>query len=120
MYWGLAYGVSAGLIMFLVNLLSQYIGLLWAPVFLAGLAWGGYRNYQKQKKAVGGIATGTPMQEFRQAVSDIADVSQEVFNQEAPAQTDEEVLIDESQLPPAQQPPLPPGSTPETPQTPQQ
>ena len=120
MYWGLAYGVAAGLLLFLVSLLSNYIGLVWAPFFVAGLVWGGYRNYSKQKKAAGATATGTPLQEFRQAVSDIADVSQEVFNQEAAPQ--DEVPFDEAQGgplddgqggPPA---PLPPAAPPAPPQ----
>ncbi len=120
MYWGLAYGVSAGLLLFLVSLLSKYIGLVWAPFFVAGLVWGGYRNYNKQKKAAGATATGTPLQEFRQAVSDIADVSQEVFNQDATPQ--DEAPFDAASGEPIEptegQPPAPPP--PAAPPTPPQ
>jgi hypothetical protein len=90
MYWALAFGVVAGLLLFLINLLSQYITIVWFPVFLAGLIWGGYRNYQIQKKnwqsSSGQPATPqSPMNEFKQAVADITEASKEVFNQSAQA-----------------------------------
>lgn len=87
MYWAIAYGVAAGLALFLLRILSTFISLVWVPVFLAGLVWGGYRNYEKQKKQWH-AAQGTPapvqspVQEFKSAVKDIADVSQEMIAQE--------------------------------------
>lgn len=92
MYWALAYGVVAGLLLFLLWLLSSYITIVWFPVFLAGLIWGGFRNYRKQKTAwaaQGGAAMpeGSAVDEFRRAVSDIASASRELLNQEAPPDT---------------------------------
>lgn len=83
MYWALAYGLAAGFLLFLIYLLSRYITLFWFPVFAAGLIWGGFRNYKKQKKAwaqqTGAPMTaGTPMQEFREAVSDVVQASREM------------------------------------------
>lgn len=83
MYWALAYGLAAGFLLFLVYLLSRYITLFWFPVFAAGLIWGGFRNYKKQKKAwaqqTGApVTAGTPMQEFREAVSDVVQASREM------------------------------------------
>lgn len=84
MYWALAYGAAAGVALFLVNVLSTFIGALWAPVFLVGLIWGGYRNYQKQKAAwrMGqGVSSvpQTPIQEFKTAVSDVVSASKEMM-----------------------------------------
>lgn len=82
-YWGLAYGVVAGLLLFLVALLARYITLVWFPVFLAGLIWGGYRNYKKQKQAWATqsgtpVTPKSPMEEFKEAVRDVADASREM------------------------------------------
>ena len=82
-YWGLAYGVIAGLLLFLVALLARYITLVWFPVFLAGLVWGGYRNYKKQKNAWAtqsgaSVTPKSPMEEFKEAVRDVADASREM------------------------------------------
>jgi hypothetical protein len=80
MYWGLLYGLAAGLLLFAVFLLSQFITLVWFPVFLAGVLWGGYRNYQKQKRAQGGVVTPQkPMQEFREAASDIVAATRDML-----------------------------------------
>jgi hypothetical protein len=88
MYWALAYGAAAGVILFILFLLSSFITVVWFPVFLVGLAWGGYRNYQQQKKrwyAEAGVVPPqqSPLAEFRQAAADIASSSQELLNQNA-------------------------------------
>ena len=118
-YWGLAYGLAAGFLLLIVSLLSRYITFVWPFVFMAGLVWGGYRNYRKQKQALGIAPAGSPLQEFRQAAADIASVSQEVFNQDEPQAASikeelqpiinptEEVIVEEN--PPA--PPYPPQNT---------
>lgn len=107
MYWALAYGLVAGFLLFLVYLLSRYITLFWFPVFAAGLIWGGFRNYKKQKKAWAQqtgtpIAPGTPMQEFREAVSDVVQASREMVAE----QSFDEAQGKQEPLPP--QPPAPP------------
>lgn len=84
MYWALAYGVIAGVILLVVYLLSQYITVIWFPVFLIGLIWGGYRNYIKQKQAYlsgQGMAytPQSPMAEFREAARDVYTASQEMM-----------------------------------------
>jgi len=107
MYWSLAYGVAAGVLLFVLNLLSSFITIIWFPVFLCGLIWGGWRNYKKQKNtwetSTGTAATSQGvMGEFREAVTDIAGASQELFNQEAAPEeeiTDVEDAADE-ELPP--------------------
>lgn len=88
MYWALAFGATAGVLLWLVTILSNYISLVWFPVFLAGLLWGGYRNYRSQKlafeKQTGqNLQAQSPMEEFKQAVSDVAAASGELLNQEA-------------------------------------
>lgn len=96
MYWALAFGAAAGILLFILYLLSEYILIFWVPVFLVGMAWGGWRNYQQQKKRwytqVGAVApTQTITQEFREAASDIANVSREFLNQDGrPEPTREE------------------------------
>lgn len=127
MYWALAYGVAAGVLLFVVYLLSQFITLIWFPVFLVGLAFGAFRNYQNQRRAFEqnqGIPTQAKpvMQEFREAVVDIANASQEMVAQQqaedaAAAQQQaaefEQTAQEEQNIPPA--PPTPP-----TPPSPQQ
>lgn len=117
MYWALAYGLVAGFLLFLVYLLSRYITLFWFPVFAAGLIWGGFRNYKKQKKAWAQqtgtpIAPGTPMQEFREAVSDVVQASREMVAEQSfdEAQGKQEPLppFDEAQG----KPPVPPTPPP--------
>ena len=82
--------------MYLLTIASAYIGMVWFPIFMVGLVWGGYRNYQMQKarwyqQAGQPTPTQSPLQEFKQAVTDIADASKELMNQESetqePAQT---------------------------------
>lgn len=102
MYWGLLYGVAAGLLLFAVYLLSQFITLLWFPVFLAGVIWGGYRNYQKQKRSLGIAAPQRPMDEFREAASDIVTATRDM-------------LAEERAAPPGEPPMTPPDSGPPTP-----
>ncbi len=86
MYWALAYGAAAGVLLFILYLLSNFITLVWFPVFLVGVIWGGWRNYQQQKKrwyAQAGVPVPqqSAMEEFKQAAADIATSSQELLNQ---------------------------------------
>ncbi len=113
MYWALAFGVVAGLLLFGMLLLSRYITLVWFPVFLAGLVWGGYRNYKKQKDewyANSGVAPvkKSAVEEIRDAVSDITTASRTMMAENAAedealeieaqevAIAEEEVLLAES------------------------
>lgn len=106
-YWALAYGLAGGVFLFLITILANFISILWVPVFIVGLVWGGYRNYSKQKAAWGAnngapLPKQSPVNEFKQAVSDIATASQELFNQEsqqAPP-TDNQPEGDQEQSPP--------------------
>lgn len=132
-YWALAYGVIAGFLLFLIYLLSRYITVVWFPVFLVGLVWGGLRNYRKQKRVWSQqsgvpITPKSPMEEFREAVSDVVDASRDMVAQqraedeaiaveEAAALDEEEVAEaeraegtpDEYNTPPRPQPPTPPA-----------
>ncbi|MEK7557468.1 MAG: hypothetical protein AAB538_05805 [Patescibacteria group bacterium] len=86
-YWALAYGVIAGFLLFLVYLLSRYITVVWFPVFAVGLIWGAYRNYRKQKRVwsqASGVplAAKPPLQEFRDAISDVVDASRDMVAQQ--------------------------------------
>ena len=90
MYWALAFGAAAAVLLFVLFLLSQVIAFAWVPVFLTGLIWGGYRNYKKQKQdwasSAGIIPTAmSPLDEFRQAASDVAQASRDLMEQESPA-----------------------------------
>lgn len=124
-YWALAYGVIAGFLLFLIFLLSRYITIVWFPVFLVGLVWGAYRNYKKQKQVwskTSGvpITPKSPMQEFREAVSDVVDASRDMVAEqraededisareaeEMEAGADEEAAA-EAASPPSNQPPTP-------------
>lgn len=128
MYWAIAYGAIAGIALFLLNVLSAFIGVLWAPVFLVGLVWGGYRQYQRQKAGwrmgQGVPATkNSPVEEFKQAVGDVVNASREMLAQNAEedaiqaaqaqqqeeqelAQQEELQQPEEEQLPPQNQPPV--------------
>lgn len=113
MYWALAYGVAGGIVLFLIALLSRYITVVWFPVFLGGLVWGGYRNYRKQKgewaQTTGmSVPTQSPLNEFRAAVSDIADASRDVFAQEAQPEQPEPQGTPPENDDTTQLPPLPP------------
>lgn len=119
MYWGLAYGVAAGVILTVIYFLSNFITVIWFPVFLAGLIFGGFRSWRKQKeeweKGQGMAPQAKPvMQEFREAVADIAVASQEMMTEEQPGSVPPEVQTEEPQntVPPAPpaapQPPAPP------------
>ena len=121
MYWGLAYGLAAAIVLMLINFLAELIGFFSFFVFLAGLIWGGYRNYLKQKRTFetgAGVTSGpqSPVQEFKQAVGDIAEASQELFQQEQqipgeqPAAPQEPTYEEPPQAPqpPQQQPPSAP------------
>ncbi len=91
MYWALAFGVAAGILLLVVQLLSRFITVLWFPVFLAGLLYGGWRNYKKQKAAWSAAtgstpSAGTAWDEFKQAAGDIASASQDLMKEEAPVE----------------------------------
>lgn len=85
MYWGLMYGLIAGFVLFLLFILSRYITLLWFPVFLAGVMWGGYRNYRKQKNEAGhaGTTPKSPIEEFKEAARDIVGATREMIAEQA-------------------------------------
>lgn len=88
MYWALAYGVVAGMVLFLLKLLAEYVTIVWFPVFVIGLMWGGWRNYKRQKAqwyAQGGAVPPPQsfMDEFKEAASDIAEASRELAQQNA-------------------------------------
>lgn len=102
LFWALTYGATAGVVLFILWLLAEYILIVWFPVFLAGVVWGGWRSYQQQKKRWYTQADiPSPQQsitqEVRQAASDIANASRELLNQEAELEQDSQA--DES-LPP--------------------
>jgi choline-glycine betaine transporter len=93
MYWALAFGATTGVLLFLVTLASSYIGIISFPIFLAGMIWGGYRNYKIQKarwhqQTGQPIQNQSPVEEFKQAVRDIAESSQEMMNQESQEKTE--------------------------------
>lgn len=104
MYWALAYGAIAGVSLYIAYLLSQFITIIWFPVFLVGLVWGGYRNYKRQKMQWSQSSgtplppAGTPIEEFRKAVGDIINVSQEMIAQQPEQGSQEEVPVDESEV----------------------
>lgn len=115
MYWALAFGATAGILLFILSILARYITFVWFPVFLVGLVWGGYRNYHKQKRewqAHSGVpmVPSTPLNEFKDAVRDITSASRDLMAEQAedqilttpvatqePAPTSDE---DASQIPP--------------------
>lgn len=122
-YWALAYGVIAGFLLFLIYLLSRYITVVWFPVFLVGLVWGAYRNYQKQKR-VWSQASGvpltpkSPMQEFREAVNDVVDASRDMVAEQraedaviAAREAKELDTAAGEDIPPEETPPRPSGPT---------
>ncbi len=105
MYWALAYGAAAGVLLFILYLLSSFITIVWFPVFLAGVIWGGFRNYKQQKKRwyeQSGIPmpAQSPLDEFKQAASDIAVSSQELLNQTDTTEPTEQPLPTQESIPP--------------------
>lgn len=114
MYWALAFGAAAAVLLFVLFLLSQVIAIAWFPVFLTGLIWGGYRNYKKQKREWA-MATGvtpivtSPLDEFRQAASDVAQASRDLMQEEAPAP--EPTPETPASTAPANDSPAPPATT---------
>lgn len=122
MYWALAYGVLAGILLTVLHLLSQFIAVVWFPVFLAGLIWGGFRNYRKQRTEFEQSQGQTPQakpitQEFREAVADIAVAGQEMMVEQAAedAATEEQVVEEQASPSQNQQPPTVPPQNPPTP-----
>lgn len=86
--WSLVYGLAAGVLLFLITVAQQFVTILWIPLFLAGVVWGGWRNYVRQKSAW--LASqGQAYQpqsttaEFREALSDIRVASRDLFESEA-------------------------------------
>ena len=88
MYWGLLYGLVAGFALLALYFLSQFITILWFPVFLAGLVLGGYRNYQRQKRGAGAETATSPMEEFKSAAQDIAAATREMMQEQRGAKVD--------------------------------
>jgi len=120
-WWALAYGIAAGLLLFVLALLARFITLVWFPVFLAGLIWGALRNYRQQKRqyAKGAGVTVTPqspLNEIKEAVRDIAQASRETFAKEAAsaeavaASRSEEAPPEPTEADPSQQEPPSPAS----------
>lgn len=94
MYWAILYGVLCALALLVIKLLSDFITLLWFPVFLVGFLWGGYRKYKKDKDAwvrqSGSISLNaspenpkSALAEFKDAARDIAQASQEIVTRRA-------------------------------------
>lgn len=111
-YWGLVFGVCAGLLMFAMFLLSQFVNFIWFPVFLAGLLWGGYRNYQQQKRTwqqnAGGVVVGPPLEEIKAAAREIVAATREMMRERtAPGEGETSASPREDEAPPA-----PPAATP--------
>src|SRR3954469_12560350 len=103
MYWAFAFGIAAGLGMYILLLLSRFITIIWGPVFLVGLAWGAYRNYKIQKAAWSKnngvpVVTQSPMNEFKQAFRDIRDSSRELVAQQV-AESEANETVAEPELP---------------------
>jgi choline-glycine betaine transporter len=88
MYWAILYGIVAAFVLLVISMLANYITVLWFPVFLAGVVWGGYRKY-KQDKAAWAQSQGTPnapktpVEEFKDAARDIAQASREMIARQA-------------------------------------
>jgi hypothetical protein len=98
LYWALAYGALAGFVLFLLNLLAAYVTVVWFPVFLIGVVFGGWRNYKRQKSrsyAQGGTVPlpQTLAAEFREAASDIAAASRDLLQQNAKEEAAEETAM---------------------------
>lgn len=119
MYWGLLYGLVAGFGLLALLFLSRYIGVIWFPVFLIGLVFGGYRNYQRQKSGVGAGVAASPLQEFKNAAQDIASATREMINEQRIAASEEAAppLTEEQELLPPEEP-LPPAAPPQQPNVP--
>ncbi len=89
MYWGLMFGLVAGFVLLIMFLLSQYITTIWFPVFLAGVIWGGYRNYRKQKQAwqqevEQPSEPQSAAQEIKEAAKDIAAAAKDMLTEQPP------------------------------------
>jgi hypothetical protein len=94
-YWGLMYGLIAGFLLFVMMLLSRYITTIWFPVFLAGVIWGGYRNYKKQKgewtKQTGQPGDKQPLvEEVKAAATDIYSATKDMLTEQAEETKSEE------------------------------
>ncbi len=91
-YWGLMFGLLAGFVLLVMLLLSRYITVIWFPVFLSGVIWGGWHNYRRQKRAWreqqekgNGAETraaapeGNTLQEIKEAARDITMAAREII-----------------------------------------
>ena len=91
MYWAILYGIIAAFALLIVNLLAGFIAVIWFPVFLAGVVWGGYRKYKQDKAAWMQSAPfdpaqgkpKSPVEEFKDAAKDIAQASREMIARQA-------------------------------------
>lgn len=136
MYWAILYGIIAAFALLIVNLLAGFIAVIWFPVFLAGVVWGGYRKY-KQDKAAWMQSTGTtpespsstprsPVQEFKDAAKDIAQAGREMIARQAAEDiaatqaSQEEVNVASGEIPVAESEVTPPEDEPRTPTSPLQ
>lgn len=92
MYWAILYGIIAAFVLLVISMLASFITVLWFPVFLAGVVWGGFRKY-KQDKAAWSQGQGvpstpkTPVEEFKDAARDIAQASREMMARQAQEDT---------------------------------
>ncbi len=99
MYWGLAYGLIAGFVLFVLFLLSKYITVIWFPVFLGGLIWGGYRNYKRQKDGWGKQSnepkkSQSAVEEVKEAAKDIFSATREMVAEQL--EPEEETITEEA------------------------
>lgn len=88
MYWAILYGAVAALALVLLTMIAKYVTILWFPVFLAGLVWGGFRKYKQDKatwmKGKGLVGTSkSPLEEFKDAARDITQASQDMMRRQA-------------------------------------
>lgn len=111
MYWGLVYGICAGLLLFAVLLLSRFVVIVWFPFFLGGLLWGGYRNYQQQKLAGQhnvSEAAQPPLQEIKAAARDIISATRDMMRENATTDEAENASVPDAEDVPPRPPTVPP------------
>ncbi len=99
-YWAILYGAIAALALVALTMLASFITVLWFPVFLAGLIWGGFRKYKQDKAAwmqgKGLVGTSkSPVEEFKDAARDIAQASRDMVQRHA--QEDATVAAEQAQ-----------------------
>lgn len=99
-YWAILYGAIAALALVALTMLASFITVLWFPVFLAGLIWGGFRKYKQDKAAwmqgKGLVGTSkSPVEEFKDAARDIAQASRDMVQRHA--QEDATIAAEQAQ-----------------------